>query len=149
MYITVDEANAYADKNKLIVTAVDVDLETSQAVQLFAKLGQVYDVSTWVDDTTTPSLVRKVLAMYYTGWFYLRTYSEDEDVSTYGQMLIRQADDLLAGIVAGTLVLSDVSVPAINPDQPSFYPDDASSALTPTASDRSLGDAKFSMGTIW
>lgn len=149
MYITVDEANAYADKNKLIVTSVDIDLETSQAALLFAKLGQVYDVSTWVSDTTTPSLVRKVLAMYYTGWFYLRTYSEDEDTSTYGQMLIRQADELLAGIVAGTLVLSDVSVPAINPDQPSFYPTDGSSSLTPTYEDRSLGDAKFSMGTIW
>lgn len=149
MYITVDEANAYADKNKLIVNSVDVDLETSQATQLFAKLGQVYDVSTWVDDTTTPSLVRKVLAMLYTGWFYLRTYSEEEDVSNYGQLLIDQANDLVNGIVAGTLVLSDVSVPAINPDQPSFYPTDASSELTPTYEDKSLGDAVFSMGRIW
>lgn len=149
MYITVDEANAYADKNKLIVTSVDVDLETSQATQLFAKLGQVYDVSTWVDEVTTPNLVRKVLAMLYTGWFYERTYSEDQDTSDYGQMLISQANQLIEGIVAGTLVLSDVTVPAVNPDQPSFYPDDASSALTPSFEDRSLGDAKFSMGTIW
>lgn len=149
MYISIEEANAYADKNKLNIAFIDTDLEASQAELTFAKISQVYDASTWVDGTTTPSLVRKVIAMQYVGWYYLRVYSEDEDVSTYGQLLLSQAAEILEGIVTGTLVLTDVSVPAINPDQPSFYPTDVSSAQSPTYEDPSLGGPTFSMGRIW
>jgi hypothetical protein len=102
-----------------------------------------------MDETTTPKLVRKILAMLYTGWFYLRTYSEDEDISNYGQLLISQAEKLISGIVTGTLVLDDVTTPPSNPDTADFYPTDASSAQSPTFDDPSLGGPVFSMGQIW
>lgn len=149
MHIKLEEANAYADGNKLKFDELDAELEASSASQVLSRIGQVYDASTWVDEDTTPNLVRKIIAMTYVAWFYQRVYSEDEDVSNYAAWLLAQADKLTEGITSGTLVLPDVVVSPINPDQPIFYPTDASSAQRPTYADPSLGGPVFSMGRIW
>jgi hypothetical protein len=85
--------------------------------------------------------------MFYAGYYYLRTYSEDEDTSNYGMFLIRQAQTLLSGLIAGTIAITEL--PTSDVGQPAFYPTDASSAQCPTREDPSLGGAKFSMGTIF
>jgi hypothetical protein len=149
-HITAAETNAWADKYKLDLTTLDGELEDSLATQVIVRLSQVYDTSSWVDTTTTPSLVRKIIAMKYVGWYFQRTYSEDEEANNYGLMLIGQADNLIEGIVSGAYPLpGTTTVDGIAVGTPVFYPNDASSALTPTASDRSLGPARFSMGQIW
>lgn len=149
-HITLLEAQAWADGRKLVLTSVDNELEVSQTSQVFGSLSQVYDTSTWVDALTTPTLVRKIIAMLYVGWYFQRAYSEDADLSTYGLLLVAQAQKLLDGLIAGSIVLPITEAPApLNNDRPSFYPTDASSALDPTVSDMSLGPAAFSMGQIW
>lgn len=150
LHITVDEANAWADRFKLNFGELDSELENSQAVQVLARVSQAYTVTSWVDSATTPSLVRKIIAMMYVGWYYQRTYSEDGEMNSYGVMLITAAENLLSGIVDGSLALVDAVVGTdLHSSEPGFYPTDASSALVPTTTDSSLGPAKFTMGTIW
>lgn len=149
-HISIEEANAWADKVKLNFGNLDTELEASQSVQVLARVSQIYDISSWVDSITTPSLIRKIIAMMYTGWFFQRTYSEDEDVSTYGMMLIAQAETLMQGIIDGSITLVDIPPGTdLLSSSPVFYPNDASSALDPTTLDHSLGPEKFSMGKVW
>lgn len=150
LHITVGEANAWADKVKINFGNLDSELESAQATTVLARVSQIYDVTSWVDSTTTPSLVRKIIAMLYTGWFFQRTYSEDENVSTYGMLLINQAEQLILGIIGGAITLVDIlpGTDLLN-STPLFYPNDASSALEPTTLDKSLGPEKFSMGKVW
>lgn len=147
--ITVEEANSWADQVKLNLSVLDSELEESMATQVLARVSQAYETTSWVSSGTTPKLIRKIIAMMYVGWYFQRTYSEEEETNSYGLMLIAQAERLIEGIVTGSLSLPDSSEPSLNVDAPSFYPTDASSLLTPTVDDPSLGGAKFSMGTIW
>lgn len=148
-HITVEEANSWTDKVKLNLSVLDSELEESMATQVLARVSQAYDTTSWVDTDTTPKLIRKIIAMMYVGWYFQRTYSEEEETNSYGLMLIAQAERLIEGIVSGSLSLPDSTEPLLNVDAPTFYPTDASSALSPTSDDMSLGGAKFSMGTIW
>lgn len=152
-YITHQEANAWADGSKLRLTSLDSELESSVASQVLGRVSQVYDVSSWVADVSvTPTLVKKIIAMGYMAAYYQRVYSEDTDLSNYGIMLQDRVDNLIDGIVAGDLTLTDGTVVdssvAVG-DTALFYPTDASSALVPTMDDSSLGGAKFTMGQIW
>ena len=150
LHITVQEANAWADKVKLNIGFLDSELENTQATQVLSRVSQAYNVSSWVDTTSTPSLIRKIIAMLYVGWFFQLTYSEDDSTSSYGLLLINQAENLINGIVDGSITLVDaVAGTDLGLSQPAFYPTDASSALTPTIDDPSLGPAQFSMGKIW
>jgi|SRR5882757_2626808 len=150
VHITVEEANAWAEKTKLNFGELDSELESSQATQVLSRVSQVYDVSSWVTPGTTPGLIRKIVSMLYVGWYYERTYSEDTVISNYGMLLINQAENLIMGIISGAITLPDVPPGTdLGLSQPAFYPTDASSALQPTTDDMSLGPAKFTMGTIW
>ena len=133
LHITVPEANAWADKVKLNIGFLDSELENTQATQVLSRVSQAYNVSSWVDTTSTPSLIRKIIAMLYVGWFFQLTYSEDDSTSSYGLLLINQAENLINGIVDGSITLVDaVAGTDLGLSQPAFYPTDASSALTPT-----------------
>lgn len=148
--ITAAEANAWADHVKLSIDTLDGELEAAQAVEVLSRIGTTYAVSGWIDSNTTPSLVRKIIAMKYVGWFFQRTYSEDSEASNYGLLLVAQAENLIDGIVAGTLSLPGaISVDGSVIGSPAFYPNDESSALSPTPDDRSLGPNSFSMGQVW
>jgi hypothetical protein len=152
-HIAVEDANAWVDHVKLSVSVLDADLEESLWEQVVAQAAHAYETSTWVDESSTPGLIRKVLAMYYAAWFINRTVSEDDDVSAYAVLLMAKADQLMSGIAAGTIVLPDATATALNADAPLFYPNDLSSLAWPRYNapfegclDRSLGPAKFSMG---
>jgi hypothetical protein len=149
-YITARDANAWADKFKLNLTALDDDLEVSVASQVLARVSQRYDTSAWLTPETTPSLIKSIIAMMYTGWYFQRVYSEDTDISTYGALLLTRAEDLIDGIVSGSNILvEEVVIGGADTDTASFYPNDLSSAQSPTFDDMSLGGPKFTMGQIW
>lgn len=151
-YLAPTDVSAWADGNKLQLTSVDANLETSVAEQVLARIGTVTDVSGWTNGATTPPLVIKIMSMIYVGWYYQRTYSEDQEANDYGLLLMAQAEKLLDGIVAGEYDLPGAT-DASNIGNPVFYPTDQSSAVCdndPSLQyDSSLGSAKFSMGTIW
>lgn len=151
MLITVQEVNAWLEKTKVALTALDSELVGSIAEQVIAAVSDMVDPTSWLDPTTTPSLIRKIIAMQYAGWYYQRTYSEDEETNSYGLLLLGQAERLITGIREGSLTIAG-SVPADGAafnTQPSFYPTDFSSMQSPTSTDPSLGGPKFTMGTIW
>lgn len=149
--IDIPEAQAWCEGTKLnLGTALDGELEASISTQVIGRIAQVYDTSSWTDASTTPKLVRSVIAMLYASWIYSRQYSETvgPGVTTYGDLLRQNAEALIQGILSGAITLSD-STPTTDVGVPLFYPTDDSSALDPTSDDTSLGPEKFTMGVIW
>lgn len=150
MHIALEDATAWADQVKLRLDDLDNDLEGQQADQVLAGVAQAYNTSTWTDDSNTPALIKKIIAMMYVGWLYQRTYSEDSNINAYGLLLLSQAQNLINGIANGTIVLPDAPEgSSSNVSLPEFYPTDTSSAMRPTFADPSLGGPAFSMGQIW
>lgn len=143
-YITVESANAWLEKTKLSLTVLDSELEASISSQVLAEIAQIYDVSSWLNTSTTPSLVSKIIAMKYAAWYIQRTYSEDLPSNDYAELLLAEADRLIQGITSEALILSDTNITivpsaALVGEGPSFYPNDA-------AID---DDPRFTMGSIW
>ena len=149
IYLEVGDVNALGDATKLVFPVVGPELEDSVVQEIFAQVGQVHDVTTWIARASTPKLIIKILAMFYVGWHYQKVYSEDDNPNSFGLLLIARGQRLVDGIISGAVELTDVTVPAKNDGTASFYPNDASSAQTPTTDDRSLGKEHFSMGMIW
>jgi len=142
--ISIREAQAWAEGTKLTISILDTDLLDHMEEEVVQQLASGFDISTWTSETTTPKLVRTIISKLYVAWVYDRTYSEDiEQGNGYADRLKSNANNLLAGLLAGTIELP--GVPDVS-GSPVFYPTDASSALEPTRDDPSLGPAAFSMG---
>ena len=152
-YLGIGNLNALGDKTKLVFTSVDPDLESSVQLEVFAQLEQVYNVTTWTDNSNTPALAIRILAMFYVGWYYERTYSEDGSSNSYGLLLIARGQRLIDGVLSGAIVFADAPSPAMNDSAPTFYPNDGSTAQLPnynaTNPDTSLGPNVFSVGMIF
>jgi hypothetical protein len=141
--ITVQEAQGWAEGTKLTITTLDTNLLDHLEEEVIRQLASAFTVTAWIDATTTPKLVRTIISKLYIAWIYDKQYSEDVNVpSSYAARLKENANLLLAGLLAGTIELPG----NLGVVTPSFYPTDASSALTPTFDDPSLGPAAFSMG---
>jgi hypothetical protein len=149
MNIHFNEAQAWAERTKLdLGTSLEGWLESQVSSQVLARVAQAYDTSSWVDETTTPQLVRTIIAMRYIAWIYARTYSDNSDGDSYSDLLLSQSDAMLQNIIDGVTVIPDED-PTSDLSEPMFYPTDVSSASEPTLEDPSLGPAKFSMGIIF
>jgi hypothetical protein len=154
--ISVSDAQAYATPRKLdLGTSLDGDLEASVATQVLAQVQSAYDTATWVDESTTPALIQSIIGMYYVAWYYQRTYAEDTGTATYADRLLRWAQMLINGILAGNIALTDAPADATPYGTPAFYPTDQSSATHPEDLDitdperGSVGPAYFTMGTVF
>lgn len=149
-HITLKEAQAWLETTKLSLSQLDADLESQVATMVIGKLVTIYpvDALTWVDATTTPSIVRKIISMYYCGWYYDRQYSETSDSNDYANRLRRMADDLLDGLIDGSIDI--IEIPGMPPtSEPEFFPTDVSSANCPSVEFPSDGPPKFTMGQIF
>lgn len=143
--IVLVDAQAWAEGTKLTIDQFDPALLSQVEAQVLTTLDNSIDVSTWVDSTTTPDIVRSIIAMMYVSWLYDRTYSEDQDAGNdYAIMLRAQAQGLIAGINDSSVVIP--GFPTENVGGPLFYPTDTSSALLPTTLNPELGPASFQMG---
>jgi hypothetical protein len=151
--VTQPAVKAWTEATKMGNAAGVVTLDTELLDQLedetLSRLqGAGYETSTWTDSSTTPRIVRLAIAKLYVSWLIDRQYSEDEDLNAYAQRLAANAETVIAGLVDGTLVIPG-SPEGEGIGQPSFYPNDDSSAACPTWDDRSLGPAQFSMGQVF
>lgn len=148
--ITLQQAQAWLEATKLTIASLDANLLTHTQNEVLARLASSYDVSGWIDTATTPALVQTIIAKYYAAFYYDRAYSEDigTNENTWAQRLINNAELLIGGIIDGSIQLLEVTNSTAG--EPSFYPNDASSSQDAgVGDDWSLGDAKFSMGTIF
>jgi hypothetical protein len=146
-HILIADAQAWAEPTKLQVTTFDAALLAQVESQVLTRLDTAFDISTWLDSTNTPVIVKSIISMFYVSWVYDKQYSEEQrDLNQYAILLRAQAESLMTGLLDGSIVIDDQPNPS---DSPVFYPTDASSALAPTLTDMSLGDAKFSMGRVF
>jgi len=147
--IEVADAQAWAEALKLPISALDVNLEDSVATTALAKLGVAFDTTSWVSPAATPDIVRKIIAMQYVASYIHRAQSSEEDLNEYALWLWANAESLIEGLIAGTLVIDPTDPTPDDPSTPLYYPTDASSAQQPTADDPSLGGPAFTLGAIW
>jgi hypothetical protein len=153
-HITTSSVQAWFEPTKLTITSLDTVLEAQVASEVLARLTETYAqyVPLWVDSTTTPAIVQKIISMMYAGWVYDRSYSEvvsEEGVKSYGYTLRQWASALLTDVLTGAAAIAE-----IEPNQPAtapvFYPTDASSTCDAVWSnadpnDQSLGPAMFTV----
>jgi uncharacterized protein (DUF1501 family) len=147
-HIAFQEAQAWAEQSKLNLGAeLEGELEVQVVSQVFARIAKQVDTSSWVDVSTTPSIIRSIISMHYVAWIYRRTYSEETDGPTYADRLTQMADSLIAGILTGAVDIEEITED--DDSHASGYPTDTSTASDPTTDDTSLGPESFSMSTIW
>lgn len=147
------EAQAWLEPTKGdLGGTLDPDFLPQIEVRVLSAVAVSYNVTTWVDNVTTPQIVRVCIAMKYVAWYYRRQYSEEGETNQYADLLDASADATIEGIVNGTIIISEVPVsPTGDISSPVFYPTDASSALNPLdfPDDQSVGPAHFSMNKIF
>ena len=107
-YIDVALANAWTDKDRFNLTAIDVNLENQIASQVIERASQAFDTSLWVNTATTPTIIKSIIAMMYVGRSgQARTQDNINGVDNYWTKLVEDAMRLLESVIRGELVLRD------------------------------------------
>lgn len=145
--VSVEEVQAWLEQTKLTIASINTALATQIEEMVISRLATAYTTTTWVDAATTPKLVRYIVSMLYASFFIDRQYSEDERSNAWARRLNGIAETMILGILNGSIDLLDVPAAQVNAS-PSYYPNDASSALEVTDEDSSLGGPSFSMGRV-
>jgi hypothetical protein len=146
--VTLSEVAAWVDPAKIPLTALDQELLSHLEEEVLVQLVPQYNVSTWLSPETTPKIVRVIIAKTYASFYIDRAYAENQDVGNdYAARLMANANMLITGLVGGSIQIPEI--PPDNPSSASFYPNDASSAQTPTSDDPSLGGPWFSLGRVF
>lgn len=146
-YISVADASAWTEPSKLTIGTIEPKLEEHAAELIINRVSGTFNTSQWADTSSTPKLIRTLIAMEYVAWLYDRTYSDLNEGSTYAALLRQTIDSNIAGILAGSITMDDAT--SISPRGPSFYPTDLSSSQEPTYDDPSLGGPAFMMGSVF
>lgn len=124
-YLTVAEVQTWIEESKLTIEAVDSGLESVANSKVMTRLSAVYDTSSWLDEASTPLLVRQVMAMFVAAWYYRRQYSEDTDATpSYADWLEGLANSLLDDLANLVVTIPGVAVIAGVDSGPDFYPRD-------------------------
>lgn len=154
------EALAFVSDTKLdFGTSIDNALEAQMTLQVIPKLALMFPdaLTTWTDETSTPALVRSLIAMMYVAELYDKVYSDNSDdtTSNYAFLLRRTVQTNIAGILDGNIILAEFPTTEPLSGQPLFFPNDTSSLLNKVAGceggmgtldDPANTDASFSMG---
>lgn len=149
--IDVSDVQPWLEETQLTLTSDDeLTEEPIQSEFVKSKLaGCSLDVTTWVDENSTPVLIRQIIGMLVAAQRYNKSYSEtDEDAGNpYATKLEDKANMLLEGICNGTVDLLDVADdPATTGARSiSFYPDDTVGALEENKEEA----VRFTMGKVF
>ena len=107
-YIDVALANAWTDKDRFNLTAIDVNLENQIASQVIERASQAFDTSLWQNTATTPTIIKSIIAMMYVGRSgQARTQDNINGVDNYWTKLVEDATRLLDSVIRGELALRD------------------------------------------
>lgn len=148
---TAAEVNAWLESTELSLSELDPALAEQVAVQIKAQLGVLFPINEWVDENSTPDLIRSIMAMQYVANYYDRVYSDntDETTSNYSDGMRRMIYQNIRGLQEGTIVLEELPDSYRGVGQPSFFPNDASSLQQPTDVTPSDGPPAFTMGQVF
>lgn len=134
-HVGVDDVNTWLEASKLSVSEIEPGLDVYATGLIVGALISRFDTTTWVDEATTPSLVKQLIAMLYAAAFYRREYSEDLVDGTglnWAQWLESSAGGYVSQIVSG--VIDIIGLPGevdAGLALPAFYPTDESSIDEP------------------
>ena len=144
--VTEQELQAWLEETKLDVPSVDEQLDATARDEVFGALSAVYDVTGWVSTETTPSLVRRIMAMLIASYLYRRQYSEDSDENPgYAVWLEGKAHALLVGVIDGSIDLTDVDEIPASASVPTFWPNDVADIV----GSEEYSPARFRMGQVF
>jgi hypothetical protein len=131
LHVTIAEVQSWLDAGKLELPATDtLPEEFNVSTYVLAKLGQIYNVATWVDNATTPNLVRVVISAKVAANRYNKLYSEEDDAGNkYANKLEVWAESIITALLNGTIVLVDYPTP-ITANDPAYYPNDLTGSDT-------------------
>lgn len=148
--VTVAEVQGWLDGAKITISSLDTELIANLEEETLDRLAVAYDISGWTNNSNTPKLIRTIISKYYASWLIDRFYSENlPDLSPYAKRLCDNADMVITGVINGQIIVKDSTGTTVTPAVSrgaSFYPNDNSSAQTPTLDDPSLGGPYFSLG---
>lgn len=148
-HISIDDAQAWIEPTKLTLSTLDTNLEAQVSALVLSRLLGTFDTASWVNDSTTPGIVRTIIAMHYVAWLYDKYYSDDAEDNAYAALLRRYADANIAGLVAGNIELIELPDANEGVSSPVFFPNDLSSAQEPTDTNPSDGGPAFTMGRVF
>lgn len=157
-HITTSDVQVWLETTKLAISSIDPTLEVDVSNEVISQLTGQFGAytPTWVDNTSTPQIVKQIIAMEYAGWVYDRAFSEvvtNEAQVSYGATLRGWATNLINDILGGSILIAEIGSGPVN-EAPIFYPTDVSSTWDAwraniDCNDNSLGPAKFGMGKVF
>lgn len=128
-HVSVAEVQHWLDPEKLHIAENDALPEDDQISPfVFGRLATIYNVAAWDTPSTTPSVVRKIIAMLIAANRYNKVYSETDDAGNrYAGKLEGVAWDRVNMIVNGQISLFDATgdVLITNLTDTEFWPTDA------------------------
>lgn len=131
-HVSIDNVQVFLDKSKLTIDENDqLEDEPTYADIVLSRIANAYTVSGWIDAATTPTLVKRIIAMLIAAARYNKIYSEEDDAGNrYAGKLEARAYSLIDMVVSGQASLLDSSLATL-PDfaDPKFWPDDTTGAL--------------------
>lgn len=125
-YISLAEAQQWFAGGRLDLPTVDEELEATAMEVVVSQLRARYDASTWVSPATTPDLVRKIVSLLHSAWYFNRVSNESvqtEYGKSYGDKLESLAMLLLGGLAGGSTPLPDTT-PVLSTASIAFWPTD-------------------------
>jgi hypothetical protein len=151
-HVTSAEVNAYLEDTKLAVASISdvADLDDQVTRPIFARLERGgYSTASWINESSTPALVRTLIAMYIASRLYDRAYADDADGAPYARRLMLFADQTLDSIISGDMEI--IEFPTTTGDLliPEFFPNDDSSATPASIEFPEDGPPSFTMGTVF
>jgi hypothetical protein len=154
-HIVTSDVQTWLESTKLSVASIEPGLEGQMASEVLGRLAETFSAYTplWVDSTTTPAIVKQIIAMYYASWIFDRSYAEvvtNEAQVSYGATIRGWAMKLLNDVITGGVIIPELGSGSAATG-PIFYPNDVSSTwdawrANTDCNDNSLGPAKFGMG---
>lgn len=117
-YIDATLANAWTDKDRLNLTAIDVNLENQIASQVIQRASRAFDTATWENSATTPPIIRSIIAMIYAGRYgQSKTQDNISGIDNYWTKLVEDANKILENLIIGEITLRDsdgVIIPVVS-----------------------------------
>jgi len=127
--VTLGEINQFLPLHKYQVGSLSdvVELQRSQISIVYGFLRGRYDVSSWIDSSSTPSLVKTIISLLVAGNVYYRQFAEEETRGlSYGQRRINEAYALLQAILDGVydlgvdVIVDPSRLPSVYETEPVF-----------------------------
>lgn len=110
--VDVSDVNVWLSQKKTQVTAIEEALAEQLADTVIGVVSQRYNTGNWISINSTPLLIKRIISMFYAGYYYNRSFSNEADPGTYGDRLLADAQTLLDGIANGTISIpTDVAIP--------------------------------------